>query len=152
MTDSPLPRPRYNVALSRLMRRIIELSEEEQEKLLRHIEEMVARQNDPPERGHQRKNCLITVDYAVNGRAYRSFVPDISSGGMFIETREKMTVGQEMMFAFTISKSSSPVKCRGEVAWASPDGIGVRFLDLPKLEENILRATISAMPECAPSL
>lgn len=148
--DAPATdRPRYNVTLSRLIRRIIELSQKEQEKLLRQIEAGPSGNGPAPERLHERKSCLIAVDYAVNGRAYRNFIQDISSGGMFIETREKLTVGQEMMFAFTVSNAGSPIKCRGEVAWACPDGVGVRFRDLPKLQENILRATIRTLPECA---
>ena len=151
MADSASKRPKYNVTLSRLIRRIIELPQEAQEKLLRYIEDNEAGIVTPLEREHQRKSCLISVDYAVNGRAYRNFIQDISSGGMFIETREKMAVGQELIFSFSVSHNGSPIKCRGEVAWACPDGVGIRFLNLPKLQENILKATINALPECKPS-
>jgi Tfp pilus assembly protein PilZ len=150
MADALNQRPKYNITLSQLIRRIIELSQEEQEKLLRHIETRMAGNDDSPERAHQRKNCLIAVDYAFNGRACRNFVQDISSGGMFIETRDKFTIGQDMTFAFTFA-AGRPFKCRGEVAWACGDGIGIRFRDIPQLQENILRATINAMPECKPA-
>ncbi|UCG20498.1 MAG: AAA family ATPase [Deltaproteobacteria bacterium] len=78
-------------------------------------------------RQHPRRVPLVSVDFAVQGRAYRGFIHNISAGGAFIETRESFEVGAEITMTFLSSKDRKPIKVTGEIVRSGPQGIGVRF-------------------------
>jgi Tfp pilus assembly protein PilZ len=78
-------------------------------------------------RRHSRRVPLVSVDFAVQGRAYRGFIHNISAGGAFIETRESLEVGAEITMTFLSSKDRKPIKVTGEIVRSGPQGIGVRF-------------------------
>jgi len=134
---------KYNVTLPKLMQLIIRMPETEQQALLRQLEQ--GRQSDSCQRKHPRKTCKLTVDFAASGRAYSDYVQDISTGGMFIETRDNFSVGQEMVLAFSFFKNQRPFKISGKVAWCGPTGIGVKFSNLSQLQENIIAATLEKL-------
>jgi len=60
-------------------------------------------------RQHNRRVPLVSVDFAVQGRAYRGFIHNISAGGAFIETRESFKVGAEITMTFLSAKDRKPI-------------------------------------------
>jgi|GEM_PF-1849469 hypothetical protein len=85
-------------------------------------------QNEPKEkRKHPRKPCSIVVDYASRDRAFRDYIRDISSGGVFIETSKEFSIGDEIMMTFSISSKQKPFKFTGQVVRITNQGIGVKF-------------------------
>ena len=62
------------------------------------------------------------LDFAVEGWAYQEFIRDISAGGLFIETRSPMAVGQDITLAFELPHTSEHVKIRGKIARVLPSG------------------------------
>ena len=76
---------------------------------------------------HPRIVPFVAVDFAVQGRAYRGSIHNISAGGAFIETRESFEVGAEITMTFLSSKDRKPIKITGEIVRSGPQGIGVRF-------------------------
>ncbi len=78
-------------------------------------------------RQHSRTVPLVAVDFAVQGRAYRGFIHNISVGGAFIETRESFTVGSKITMTFLSSRDQKPIKITGEIVRSGSQGIGVRF-------------------------
>jgi len=134
---------KYNITLPRLMQLIIRMPETQQRALLRQLEQN--QDSGSSQRRHPRKSCKLTVDYATSGRAYSDYVQDISTGGMFIETRDNFSVGQEMVLAFSFFKNQKPFKINGKVARCGPGGIGVKFSNLSQLQENIIAATLDKL-------
>lgn len=69
---------------------------------------------------------------------YTGFTENISSGGLFIATRDLKEIGTIMEISFSLPGASSKVTTRCEVRWQrleqphvdSMPGIGVRFLDI----------------------
>ncbi len=85
-------------------------------------------QESPEEkRRHPRKPCSIVVDYASRDRAFRDYIRDISSGGVFIETSKEFSIGDEIMMTFSISSKQRPFKFTGQVVRITDNGIGVKF-------------------------
>lgn len=96
-------------------------------------------------REYPRLTCYLLVDFAANGKAYRSCIRDISANGVFIETSDQYRVDQEVAMCFTLSEPSDsmPFKVRGRVAKVYPDGIGVHYDDVTHYQREILETLIN---------
>ncbi len=81
----------------------------------------------PDKRRHPRKPCSIVVDYATQDRAFRDYIRDISKGGVFIETKNFFSLGQEFIMTFSVPNHDRPLKFIGEVVRTDDRGVGVRF-------------------------
>lgn len=77
-------------------------------------------------RVHPRVPCSVIVDYATYDQAYRDVIRNISVGGAFIESGE-LPLGPELTMVFSLNDDEASIKLRGEVAWVSQRGIGVKF-------------------------
>ena len=83
----------------RLIELISNMSVDHQRDLLDSLERQ--------QRGYRkfpRKPCSIDTDYTIQNKAYKDFIENISAGGVYIKTKKKQTIGQEML---RISERSS---------------------------------------------
>jgi uncharacterized protein (TIGR02266 family) len=84
----------------------------------------------------------LLVDYSVN----------LSTGGVFIESREVLPVETPLTIEFSLPEAQRTIRCRGRVAWINeaerpvcpslPPGMGVQFLDLSLDDLHALREFI----------
>ena len=81
-------------------------------------------------RGHNRKSCMLSVDYQVEERDYEGFMLDISPAGAFIETDESFASGQPIGISFSLPNNPTQLDVTGEILWKGLLGIGVRFDDI----------------------
>lgn len=119
----------------RLIELITNMSLEKQRKLLELLDEWEIL----GKREHDRRSCLIAVDYSTKERFFRDFIQDISAGGVFIETRELFAAGQEIFLTFSIPNSDIPFRITGRVTRTDDDGVAVKFQDVTRYQEEILR-------------
>jgi len=125
---------KYNVVLSKLFQIVIDLTEEQQLALLRHAEDLFAKEK----RISIRKSCDIPVSYATDYRVYANNIKNISQNGLFIDTRRPLIVGDEIIMTFRLDGFNKPFKIKGEIAHATRQGVGVEFKDIsPYIEEMI---------------
>lgn len=120
-----------------LFKLIVEMSEDQQLLLLEQLgvgleaelpERTVRLEGvEPTMRENPRKPCLINADYRIQGSSFRSYILDISIGGVFIETDRKVPVGETVMLKFNLPTIPQPFTLPGKVAWSGPQGFGVRF-------------------------
>jgi Tfp pilus assembly protein PilZ len=91
-----------------------------------------------------RLSCFLSVDFASEGKAYRSCIRDISAGGVFIETSHLFEIGQEIALCFTLSEANEtlPFKIRGAVTRIYPDGIGVKYQNMTRYQREIINALL----------
>lgn len=124
---------------SDLVKQLVELvqyiPEDKQIYLLKILKEWKAQ----GKRAHDRKECLIPVDYSTKDRFFRDFIQDISAGGVFIETRDKFGVGQEIALTFSVPNSQIPFRVLGQVTRTSDQGIAVQFKKVTRYQEEILQ-------------
>ena len=69
-----------------LFKLIIDMSDEQQAALLRHLQKKDDAHNSNERRGYPRKACLIPLTYVVQDRQFDGYILDISAHGVFIET------------------------------------------------------------------
>jgi Tfp pilus assembly protein PilZ len=130
-----------------LFRLIIEMSDEQQLMLIKKLEETPARSSSLDKRSHLRKPCLISVDYIVENRKFKSFMLDISTFGVFIETKNLFPVGKEIIMTFTLSNYQKPFKLTGEIVWSGSQGIGAKFKYLNQHQFDIIKSYSEKMDE-----
>ena len=75
-----------------------------------------------------RKKYTTSVDYAIEDRLYHDFSRDISVGGIFIETKEKFHIGQQLSMSIPVRKGDKPIRLKGIIVRVADDGIGVAFI------------------------
>lgn len=63
-----------------------------------------------------------TAQYDFDG-----IVQDMSTGGVFIETKMPSSVGQEIAFKFALANKNQTVKATGVIVRKTPTGIGVNI-------------------------
>lgn len=95
-------------------------------------------------REYPRLACYLMVDFASNGRAYRSTIRDISASGVFIETIDVFQPGQDISLCFTLSEDQEmlPFKIDGKVTRTFHDGIGVQYENVTNYQRDIISALI----------
>ena len=137
---------------SQLCKLIIEMTEEQQIILLEQLESMPVAEmpertvsledNESSMRENPRKPCLINANYTIQNEDYKSYILDISIGGVFIETDKKFTLGQKILLNFMLPNNQKPFKINGTISWGSPRGFGVKFDEIPPSEGAILRSYV----------
>jgi PilZ domain-containing protein len=82
-------------------------------------------------RKYNRREYLMSVEYAVDGNLYNGFIKNISSGGVFIEcppeTLKKISAGDIITLTFVHPDKKVHIKMTGEIARAVKTGFGVSF-------------------------
>lgn len=102
------------------------MSDEEQRKLLRELEERQSKDK----RRHDRKPYSMSVNYVTNGHTKMGLIKDISVGGVLFETGEigeSFSVGEEILLTIPDPDQTKYIKVRGEVIRIEPQRIAVRF-------------------------
>ena len=137
---------------AQLFKLIVEMSEDQQLILLEQMghpseaeppERTVSLEGtEPSMRENPRKSCLINANYQIRGSQFRSYILDISIGGVFIETTDRFKVGETIVLNFALPDSSPPFSLSGKVAWSGPQGFGVKFDTLPPPQNNVIKSFV----------
>jgi type IV pilus assembly protein PilZ len=95
-------------------------------------------------RSHDRFPVAWSVDCSTEDTFLFASITNISEMGIFIQTREPLALGTEMVLSFS-PPGHQPFKLRGAVAWINPyrengdnpnPGMGVRFANLSSEERE----------------
>ena len=122
-SDNHSNEPNISVVTARLFEIILDMPFKDRRILLQDLEA----KHSQGRRRFARKPYFMPVDFATPDRAFSGYIQNISSGGLFIETRETLPVGQQVTLSFMRPKSRDYVKVGGEVVRKIPDGFGVKF-------------------------
>lgn len=83
----------------------------------------------------------ITVKYEGADDPVVTRVPDISTGGMFINTSRRFPEGAVLDLRFRLEFTGAEIQTRGEVRYCLPGvGVGVEFIGIP---ESAIRAILA---------
>lgn len=110
--------------LDRLTEIIKSLSQEQQKILLSILDDV----NSIDRRKKTRKSGIIPVTYRSPSSSDRAIIKNISVGGVFIETHEAFSVGQEITMEISPPKTEKTIKIIGEIVWIGANGVGVQFV------------------------
>jgi len=106
----------------RLIELISNMSEDHQRDLLHSLE-----RQQKGYRKYPRKPCSIDTDYAIQNKAYKDFIENISAGGVYIKTKETQSIGHEVTMTFMLAGHSKPITVTGKIARVSAQGFAVKF-------------------------
>ena len=123
---------------ARLVNLISNMPIQAQKILLTELEETVRIDR----RKHSRKPYLGEVEYATEDRVYQEFIQDISAGGLFIETRSPLAVGQEITVILSLPSHERSIKIISEVVKVTQQGIGVKFKPLSPIIEKMIETLV----------
>jgi len=134
---------------STLYRLIGKMTEYQQSSLLEQLQEhpitsISLEETEIALRGHDRKSCMLSLDYNVEGRNYEGFMLDISPAGTFIETGHPFTSGQRIELSFSLPNSPGQLKIIGEILWKGMLGIGVKFDDIAPNQVELINEFMEA--------
>jgi len=85
----------------------------------------------------------VAVDYDTEDDSHRSFIHEISLEGVFIETREAVTIEEELMLTFSVVNERSTFMVTGKIADRTSKGIWVTFENLSQKQKD----TITSLKE-----
>lgn len=79
----------------------------------------------------------LTIGFNDLKDLYRSYMPFLKNGGLFVRTARQYKMGQSLALSVTLPDSLEAVTVSGKVAWvtphgsqsSSPAGVGVSFID-----------------------
>ena len=123
-----------------LLKTAIDMSNEQRFIFMKHLEEMQPEIGKKDRREHNRKDCLINVNFKIRGQKFSSYILDISSSGAFIETSEPLSRGLKVLLHFSSPETRNPLDLIGEIVWADPRGVGVKFHHLTNHQVQILKS------------
>jgi Tfp pilus assembly protein PilZ len=83
------------------------------------------------QRKHARKRYSTHIIFAARNKILSGVTKDISPSGLFIETRDRLEVGQTVTLTIPL-KNNRTAKIKSKVIWAGPEGFGVKFLRITK--------------------
>jgi Tfp pilus assembly protein PilZ len=107
----------------RVISLVLEFSEDQQKTILTELELRLSKER----RCHTRKPFMTVVDFASQGRAYREFIQNLSSGGIYIQTSCSFSAGQDVVLAFSFPGDQEYLKINGCISRVANTGIGVQF-------------------------
>ncbi|MGD2185021.1 MAG: PilZ domain-containing protein [Desulfobacterales bacterium] len=116
-------KPNISVVTARLFEIILDMPFKDRRILLKELEE----RHSQGRRKFARKPYFMPVDFATPERAFSGYIQNISSGGILIETRDPLSIGQQLTLSFIRPKSRDYVKVGGEVVRTLPEGCGIKF-------------------------
>jgi len=73
------------------------------------------------------KNQLLTAKCETIEGRFSASVQDLSSGGAFIYSKKRLSIGQEIAMTIKLPAADEFLRVTGEIVRVSPDGYGVRF-------------------------
>ena len=82
---------------------------------------------DKDSRKHPRRSCKKTLIFAHKYRHFKGIVTDISRGGAFVETGNKISLGARIDLVIHRSGNRKGVRLRGWIVRSDPEGFGVSF-------------------------
>lgn len=101
---------------------------------------------EAPKLGERRDKRRLALEREVSLNSETNFyvgvTENVSQGGLFIRTEQKLSVGQRVGLSLTLSEGGEHIECVGEVRWiqpgSDPPGYGLRFTNLtPETREAI---------------
>ena len=90
---------------------------------------------------------MISVDYAVQGHAFTDLIRNIGVGGVFIESPVPVSVGQKISVVLLLPNYPTSFKIIGEVVQTNPRGFGIKFKNVPKYQDEMIKSLIEKLDD-----
>ena len=120
------------------------MPEEMQVKLLKFLQAKLPRRIRGnlviEKRADFRRDCLVSLQYRIEGHAFEGFILDISAFGVFIESDEQFPVNQQIQLSFSLPGYPRQLNLSGTIVWSGTQGFGVKFNSLARNQLKMIRS------------
>ena len=79
-------------------------------------------------REYPRRPYATKIIFASKHRFYEGLVKNISRKGVFIESHQTFSIGQQLTMVIPLVGKPKGIKLKGKVVWSSSEGFGFEFL------------------------
>ncbi|MBL0714793.1 MAG: PilZ domain-containing protein [Desulfosarcina sp.] len=79
-------------------------------------------------RVYSRAPCSEDTHFSANRELFRGTIKNMSQGGIYVQTKERFVVGQEVMVAGPFNENQDDVKRLGKIVWHDHGGIAIQFI------------------------
>ena len=125
---------------SRLIGLIDKFSDEQLLVALRKVEELPFKAN----RKELRKRYFQSIEFVYQKRQAEGVIHDISYSGVFIETGSDLSIGGDIQLDFSFQGIDNHIRITGKIVRKTPRGIGIKFINLSKIQEDIIRNLVDS--------
>ena len=90
---------------------------------------------------HARIPISVRVRIEYTGREFTANSVNVSAGGMFLESEQKLPVGTRLRLKFSVPIIAKyPFRAEGEVVWleGTAQGLAIRFTDISDDDRSLL--------------
>ncbi len=94
---------------------------------------------DSEQRGKKKgnKHSVLSLRLQNEDHLYKSYMPFLNNGGVFVETKKTYALGQKVVLFLRMPENDDKVKVAAVVAWVTPQnvrggkkkGVGLEFAD-----------------------
>lgn len=67
------------------------------------------------------------ADCQTMDATFKAFIQNVSSAGVFIKTRRKLSIGQEIAVTFSFPRTRQTIMLNGEIVRITREGAGVKI-------------------------
>ena len=120
--------PETNHVILQLMKKILEMTEDERLDLLGQLEKVPMKELSLGERDGTRRAYEQTITFSTQDRQYKALCKNISNGGIFVQTSEIFRLGQLVSLDIPFSDGKESIKVPAEIVRIETEGIGLKFL------------------------
>ncbi len=93
-----------------------------------------------------RQSIRVSVEYAAGVRSGKGLSNDISTGGMFIETRMPFHLKEDISLNFSLlTDPKKQIRIHGQIARITPDGIGIQFKPLDEEQRVLIKSQLEML-------
>jgi uncharacterized protein (TIGR02266 family) len=116
--------------------------------LVRRFKKLLDRAIDFSSRAEQRFLKTLSLTYKDRDAFFKAYTGNISSGGLFIRTKNPLDKGEQFLLKLQLPDLSQPMKIKCEVVWALKEeaetegksaGMGIKFIEMSKSDYQILK-------------
>ncbi len=86
------------------------------------------RQDNKEARVYSRVPCSEDTHFSANRELFRGTIKNMSQGGIYVQTKERFTVGQEVVVAGPFGKGDEEIKKMGKIVWHDRKGLAIQFI------------------------
>ena len=79
-------------------------------------------------RVYSRIPCSEETHFSANRELFRGTIRNMSQGGIYVQTKERFAVGQEVVVAGPFGEKNEDVKKLGKIVWHDQRGIAIQFI------------------------
>jgi Tfp pilus assembly protein PilZ len=120
--------PETNDVILQLLKKILEMTDEERLHLLGQLERLPIKELSLGERDGVRRTYEQTITFSTQDRRYKALCRNISNGGIFIQTSEIFRLGQLVTLDIPFSDGKESIKVPAEIVRIETEGIGLKFM------------------------